>query len=267
MNFTALFSRTLFINLAMGMGLLFSMSGHAAPTNSVIAYVANAGNNNVQLLDVGSGETLNKLYTGAGPWRLVKSPDGKKLIVQNWYSETSAVVDLATNSVDAILPVRGPSVYDPKGKLLWSQSWPATQLQAFDAKTYKSAKQRDSEDRMVYDLAFWDGFLIKGQYDPLSKVGRRVFDSVLTLKLDDPKAFASATKSGTSPARLVVDPTGEFLLTANHDDRDISMPECVAAGWRRCYFWPASRCRCASWLKWRTRRRHPNHAHSVISTK
>lgn len=136
---------------------LFSASTFAAQPG-VIAYVANAGNNNVQLLDVASGETLNRLYTGAGPWRLVKSPDGKKLIVQNWYSETSVVVDLATHGIDAVLPVRGPSVYDPKGKLLWSHSWPAAELRAFDAKTFKPAKQRDSEDRMVYDMVFWEVF-------------------------------------------------------------------------------------------------------------
>lgn len=228
MNFPAIVSRTAFVSLC----LLFSAHGHAAPTASVIAYVANAGNNNVQLLDVGSGETLNKLYTGTGPWRLVKSPDGKKMIVQNWYSETSAVVDLATNGVDAILPVRGPSVYDPKGKLLWSQSWPATQLQAFDAKTFKPAQQRDSEDRMVYDMAFWEGFLVKGQYDPVSKTGRRSFSDVLTLKLDDPKAYSAATPAGTSPARLVVDPTGDFLLTANYDDRDISIINSLGDGRR-----------------------------------
>lgn len=229
MNFTAIVTRTVFVMAAC---LLFGAHAHAAPTSSVIAYVANAGNNNVQLLDVGSGETLNKLYTGAGPWRLVKSPDGKKLIVQNWYSETSAVVDLATNNIDAVLPVRGPSVYDPKGKLLWSHSWPAAQLQAFDAKTFKSVKQRDSEDRMVYDMVFWEGDLTKGQYDPLSKTGRRVFGDILTLKLDDPKAYSAATPAGTSPARLVVDPSGDFLLTANHDDKDISIVNSMGDGRR-----------------------------------
>ncbi|RJQ49047.1 MAG: DUF3105 domain-containing protein [Gammaproteobacteria bacterium] len=210
---------------------LFSASAFAAQPG-VIAYVANAGNNNVQLLDTASGETLNKLYTGAGPWRLVKSPDGKKMIVQNWYSETSAVVDLASNNIDAVLPVRGPSVYDPKGKRLWTQSWPAAQLQAIDAKTFKPVEQRDSEDRMVYDMALWEGMLVKGQYDPVSKTGRRAFTDVLTLKLDDPKAYSAFTPAGASPARLVVDPTGEFLLTANYDDRDIAIINSLGDGRR-----------------------------------
>lgn len=203
-----------------------------AQESSVIAYVANAGNNNVQLLDVKSGETLNKLYTGAGPWRLVKSPDGKKMIVQNWYSETSAVVDLATNAIDTVLPARGPAVYDPEGKLVWTHSWPATQLQAFDAKTFKPVKQQGNEDRAVYDMVFWGGYLAKGQYDPISKTGRKVFDNVLTAKLGDPKALSANTPSGTSPAKLVVDPSGEFLLTANYDDRDVSIINSLGDGRR-----------------------------------
>ncbi|MFZ5588374.1 MAG: DUF3105 domain-containing protein [Pseudomonadota bacterium] len=203
--------------------LLFSVSAVAAES-SVVAYVANAGNNNVQLLDVGNGATLNKLYTGAGPWRLVKSPDGKKMIVQHWYAETSAVIDLATNAIEHILPVRGPAVYDPEGKLVWTHSWPATQLQALDAKTFKPVKQKGNEDRAVYEMVFWDGKLAKGQYDPVSKTDRRVFTDVLTLKLDDnPKTLSAFTPVGVSPARLVVDPTGDFLLTANYDDRDVSI--------------------------------------------
>ncbi len=36
---------------------------------ATVAYVANAGNNHIQIVDLETGETLNKIYTGVAPWR------------------------------------------------------------------------------------------------------------------------------------------------------------------------------------------------------
>lgn len=193
------------------------------PVN-VVAYVANAGNNNVQLIDVKSGETLNKLYTGAAPWRLLKSPDGKRLLVQHWYAETTAVVDLASNRIEQSLPVRGPAVFSPEGDRLWSYSWPASLLHAYDSKTFKPMENRLTEDKAVYDMVFWGkDLLAQGQYDPISLTGREVYESVLVANLANPKSLSSLARTGTSPARLVLDPSGELLLTANVDDRGVTI--------------------------------------------
>ncbi len=202
---------------------LFSTFAAAAESKNIVAYIANAGNNNVQILDVQSGATLNKIYAGAGPWRVTLTPDGKRLLIQNWYAETTAVVELATNKIETVLPVRGPLVFDPAGKQLLAYSWPATQLQSYDAKTFQALKHRGTEDKSVYDMVFWNGQLAKGQYDPVAKTRRQVFDNVLTAELASDKALSSATPSGTSPAKLVVDPTGDFLLTANFDDHTVSI--------------------------------------------
>ena len=68
-----------------------------AAEEAALAFVANAGNNNVQVLDLGTGQPLTKLYTGATPWKLVLSPDKKHLWVQHWYSEKTVVVDMLRN--------------------------------------------------------------------------------------------------------------------------------------------------------------------------
>lgn len=204
----------------------------AAEKSNIIAYIANAGNNNVQILDVKSGETLNKIYAGAGPWRLTLSPDEKRLLIQNWYAETTAVVDLATNKIETVLPVRGPLVFDPTGKQLLAYSWPAAQLQTYDANTFKAVKHRGTEDRAVYDMVFWNGKLAKGQYDPITKAGRQVYENVLTAEVEGAKPLSTLTKSGTSPAKLVVDPTGDFILTANFDDRSVSILNALGDGRR-----------------------------------
>jgi DNA-binding beta-propeller fold protein YncE len=189
-----------------------------------VAYVANAGNNHIQILDVDTGKTLNKLYTGVAPWRLIESPDEKRLLVQHWYSESTAVVNLATNEIETVLPVRGPGAFTPKGDKFWTYSWPGSFFQAYDGKKFKVVEQRQTEDRGVYDLLFWGKDRVyQAQYDPMRKGARTVYDYVSTARLDDPKHLSSTIKTGSSPIKLVVDPTGEFLLTANVDDRDVTI--------------------------------------------
>lgn len=228
MNFPAMIFRSTFVCLCM----LFSVSIFAAETR-MLAYVANAGNNHVQIIDTGSGSTVNKLYTGAAPWRLVKSPDGKKLLVQHWYAETTAVVNLASNSVEKVLPTRGPGVFSPKGDRLYAHSWPNTQLDVYDTRSYKHIKQQSTEDKMVYDMIFWgDLHIAKGQYDPVARVKREVFDFVRIAKIKELDAVSAMLQTGTSPGKLVLDPSGEFLLTANFDGSDVSILNKLSDGRR-----------------------------------
>ncbi len=209
---------------AIAAGLTAAAASAAQAKPVTVAYIANAGNNHVQILDVETGETLNKLYTGAAPWRLVASPDEKRLLVQHWYSETTAVVNLATNEIETVLPVRGPGAFTPKGDKFWTYSWPGSFLQAYNGKKFTVAEQRQTEDRGVYELLFWGkNRLYQSQYDPMRKGARTVYDYISTVRLDDPKHISSQIRTGSSPAKLVVDPTGEFLLTANVDDREITM--------------------------------------------
>ena len=206
------------------LGPLAVSTGAASAKPVTLAYIANAGNNHVQILDVETGQTVNKLYTGGAPWRLIESPDGKRLAIQNWYSETTAIVNTATNMIETVLPVRGPGAFSPKGDKFWTYSWPGSFLQAFDGKTFAPLEQRQTEDRSVYEMVFWGKDRVYlGQYDPMSKVGRQVYDYVLAAKLNDPKHLSASISTGSSPAKLVPDPTGEFLLAANFDDRSVSI--------------------------------------------
>jgi YVTN family beta-propeller protein len=192
--------------------------------SSTLAYVANAGTNNVQILDLDTGQTINTLYAGTAPWRLVPSPDGKRLMVQNWYAATTAVVDLATNRIEAVLPSRGPGVFTPKGDRFVTYSWPGSFRETYNAKTLDRVDQRQTEDRMVYDLRFWGkNRLFFGQYDPVATSARTVFDQVGVADLSVESEGSASIKTGTSPAKLVFDPKGEYLFTANVDDRDVTI--------------------------------------------
>lgn len=210
-----------------------SCSTNAPESMTTLAYVANAGNNHVEILNLKTGETVNKLYTGNAPWRLVLSPDDKRLVVQHWYSETSAVVNLATNEIETVLPVRGPGLFDPAGERFLSTSWPSSMLESYDANSFARQKQYPSEDKAVFDMTFWgEEYLAKGQYDPVSKVNRVAYDSALISRSADLTAISGFRNTGTSPARLVVDPTGEFLITANLDSNDLSIINKLSDGRR-----------------------------------
>ncbi|HET8760471.1 MAG TPA: DUF3105 domain-containing protein, partial [Nitrospiria bacterium] len=88
----------------------------------------------------------------------------------------------------------------------------------------KPLGQRQTEDRGVYDLRFWGkNRLVMGQYDPVAKVGRKVSDYLLSADLSEDRHTAATIQTGSSPARLVVDPSGEFVLTANVDDDEVTI--------------------------------------------
>lgn len=217
-------------NVAFGCGMATGIAavlcaGGSSPAwakSSTLAYVANAGTNNVQIVDLETGQTVNTLYTGPAPWRLIPSPDGKRLLVQHWYSATTAVVNLADNRVESVLPVRGPGVFTAKGKTFLTYSWPGSLRESYDTTTWKRTDQRQTEDRLVYDLMPWGEALYLGQYDPVAGANRTVFDSVSVSGLSG-TAGAGSVRTGTSPAKLVMDPTRKFLVTANVDDQDLTI--------------------------------------------
>ena len=95
--------------------LLSCSTPTSPPPASALAYVTNAGNNNVQVVDLRTGETLTKLYTGATPWRAFLSPDRQSLWVNHWYSETTSVIGLKDHEISQVLPYRGPGTFTLDG--------------------------------------------------------------------------------------------------------------------------------------------------------
>src|SRR5215212_1411679 len=91
---------------------------------ATLAYVAVAGNNCVRVIDLATGKTLRRIYSGATPWRLVVSPGRDRLWVQHWYAGTTAVVDLAEHEIIRVLPVRGPGAFSADGSQFLTFDWP-----------------------------------------------------------------------------------------------------------------------------------------------
>ncbi len=189
--------------LVVGLTLLgWTVACSVPPTEEetvLLAYVANAGGNHVQVIDVASGETLRRIYAGSTPWRLVPAPDGHTLWVQHWLSETTAIVDLATHEVRATVPVRGPGIFDPTGERFFSFSWPVSELAVFGTTGGERLEVRPTGISQVYDLAFAGGgedlFLVR--FDPLSEgLGDR-YAYLLRFPLSADRPAPGSVRTGT----------------------------------------------------------------------
>ncbi len=75
------------------------------------AYVANAAGNSVTVINVNTSGTLstfveNTLTTGAEPWNVVASPDGKKVFVANSGQDTITVINTANRQTIGSVDIR-----------------------------------------------------------------------------------------------------------------------------------------------------------------
>jgi uncharacterized protein DUF3105 len=208
--------------LAAGAGLLAITSGGGVP----VAYVAVAGNNHVQVIDLESGQTLRKIYAGITPWRLALAPGGRQLWVQHWYSETTAVIDLGDHEVVRTLPARGPGAFDAAGDRFLTFNWPGTGLDVVDARSFRLERQEVTEVSRVYDVAPdpHGSRLYLLQFDPMAHGPRERYGYVLGLPFPSSRpAPPTSYRTGRSPVRLRPIRSAPFLLTADGETNGLSL--------------------------------------------
>lgn len=212
--------------------LLVSMAcrGPSAPGEEeqgvLVAYVANAGSNHVQVVDLATGETVRKIYAGVAPWRLVPSPDGDEIWIQHWSSETTAVVDLEDrHEVREVLPVRGPGIFDPSGERFFSFAWPRSELTIYDSRSHQELESRMTEVSRVHDLAFDDSsenlFLV--QYDPIHPGQSRRYAYLVSLPLNAERPTPRSVPTGVSPVQVLNVPGQPFILTADSGTEGVTL--------------------------------------------
>lgn len=194
---------------------------------TLVAYVANAGSNHVQVVDLARGETVRKIYSGVTPWRLVPSPTQDEIWVQHWSSETTAVIDLADHhEVRAVLPVRGPGIFDGTGDRFLSFAWPRSALAIYDAREHRELEARRTDVSRVYDLALDASgenlFLV--QYDPVSPPGRRQrYAYLASYPLAAERPAPRSVPTGRSPIQISTVPGQPFVLTADSGTGSLSL--------------------------------------------
>lgn len=211
--------RTLFAVMLLGLAAV-AVQADAPPATTPLAYVANAGNNHVQVLDLESGKTLRRIYAGTTPWRLLLSAEESQLWVQHWYSATTAVIGLGDHEVLRVLPLRGPGVFAPGGSRFLSFNWPLSNLHQIEADTFAELTQYETDVRWVYDFVATrnEEALSLVQFDPMSRGPRKVYAYVLTYpwaggEAQKPKPISLST--GRDPRQVRQLEKHPFLLTAD----------------------------------------------------
>jgi YVTN family beta-propeller protein len=205
----------------------------------LLAYVASAGGNCVQVIDLASGEVARKIYAGATPWRLAVSPDGGRLWVQHWYSGTTAVIGLDNHEIIEVLPFRGPGAF--VGGRFLTFDWPGSGLVSVDAATFARLEERVTEVPQVYDLApaADGGTLYMVQFDPEARGPRPRYSYALSLPSEgEPGATPVSLRTGLSPVAVRALRKDPFLITAdsgtnglsliNHNGDGRAVPACPA---------------------------------------
>ncbi|HYU32912.1 MAG TPA: DUF3105 domain-containing protein [Thermoanaerobaculia bacterium] len=195
---------------------------------ATLAYVAVAGNNHVRVIDLATGETLRKIYSGATPWRLLVSPDTKRLWVQHWFSGTTAVVDLEDHEIVHVLPFRGPGRFSADGEQLLTFDWPGSALAVVDAESFATVRESVTEVSKVYDLApDPDGATLHlVQYDPMARGPRERYAYLVSYpwrEEDAARARPVSLRTGLSPAAVQVLHTGPFLITADRETNGLTL--------------------------------------------
>jgi YVTN family beta-propeller protein len=194
----------------------------------LFAYVASAGNNHVQVIDLTTGKTLRKIYTGTTPWRLIVSPDKKSLWVQHWYAGNTVVVELSDHEVRGSFPARGPGTFAPSGEEFLTFDWPASSYRRISVNDLKLLKEEASEIRQVYDVVpDPDGRrLLLAQFDPMAKGSRERYSYVLAYS--PPEASSEPApplsyRTGQSPVRIRIVSRGDFVVTADRETNGLSL--------------------------------------------
>lgn len=214
---------TLFALLAVA-----ALTGCGPSGPVALAYVANAGGNHVQVIDLASGETLRRIYAGATPWRLVVEPGDGRLWAQHWFSGTTAVIDLADHRVADLLPYRGPGTFSADGSEFLTFDWPSSMLTTVGRESLEVTDERRTEIKQVYDLsADPERELIHAiQYDPMARGPAPRYGYIATYPYRAEEISVARPLSrptGHSPVRVLRVPGAPFLITADSGTNGLSV--------------------------------------------
>jgi len=223
-----LFYLLLAIGVLAGALVPLTLGGCAPRAEAVpLAYVAIGGGNHLRVIDLDTGDTLRRLYTGAGPWRLEPSPDGRRLWIQHWTAGLTTVLDLEEHEVAATLPLRGPGTFSTDGGAFLSFDWPDGKLHRVDAETFERLEERPTEVRQVYDLMpASDGeVLYLAQYDPMARGRSQRYGYVVVYpyKQDLEKVAPGSLPTGVSPVGLAPVPGQPFFFTIDSGTNGMSL--------------------------------------------
>ena len=117
---------------------LFVVFGASAALAQTRAYVANAGDNTVSVIDTATNSVITTVPVGLGPTAVAVTPNGRFVYVVNQRSNDVSVISAVTNTVIATVPVGlAPSglAITPNGAFAYVSSIPSMNISVIDTAT------------------------------------------------------------------------------------------------------------------------------------
>jgi YVTN family beta-propeller protein len=204
-------------------GLAYSPDGNYAYASGggsdvVHTYAVKQGG----LLTANGDITIGTTAQNPFPTGLSISPDGKTLYVANNLANTVAIVDIATKTVTATVPVGGypyTTLVSKDGKTVYASNWGDGTISVIDTKTqavvstiavgnHPNAMAFGPDDRL---------FVANANSDSISVVDTNDDKTVRTISVS---LYAHAPY-GSSPEGLAVSPDGQSLYVANSGNNDV----------------------------------------------
>jgi len=190
-----------------------------------LAFIANGGTNNIQIIDLDTGRTLRKIYAGAYPWRLVREPGSTRLLAQHWYSQTTAVIEMTTGAVEKNLAVRGPGLFDMDKRFL-SFSWPGSGLRRFAPGSLEADGQRVTGVDKVYNFTTLPNSkqLYMTRFDPNARGEQEHYAYVVAYpNSEEADGQPLSQRTGHDPRQVISLKNGPFLITADSGSNGLSL--------------------------------------------
>lgn len=193
--------------------------GIAVSATALRAYVALTGEDQVQILDLGTGEDLRRIPLSAGdePSELALTPDGRMLVVANRRSSTLAFVDVDAAAVVGRVTVgEDPAalLLDPGGRRAYLLGRRSSEVTVVDV-----------GNRTVLSRVPTDPEPVRAQ---LNRAGDRLFvvhrgSAYMTVFSLPDLALVSRIFVGLGASAVEIDPRTGFLYVAHGDESRVQV--------------------------------------------
>ncbi|MGZ3831922.1 MAG: beta-propeller fold lactonase family protein [Mucilaginibacter sp.] len=183
---------------------------------SLYAYVADAYNGNVLVINTVTNAVVATIPVGLSPFGVAVTPDATKVFVTNFEGNTVSVINTATNSVSATITVpaqpRGIAM-SPDGSRVYVISGVTSSMAVINTATNTVISTIAVGSNPNGAIVSADGSRV---YVTSLLSGISVFDTA-TLTL------AGTIYAGSTPFSMVVNPNGSWLYIANANSNSVSV--------------------------------------------
>ena len=204
------------------LGCLLSISLMTESNAQPYAYVANAGTNNVSVINVATNTVTATVPVGTTPFYLATTPVGGYVYVTNFYSNDVSVINTATNSLTTTIPVgNNPSgvAFTPDGAFAYVVNYDFLNTGSSTVSVINTATNSVTTTISVGNTPYGVAITPDGGF---AYVVNRGSNNVSVINTSTNSVTATLTV-GNHPLDVAITPDGAFAYVTNTDANTVSV--------------------------------------------